>query len=69
MRVLSQVWPVLAVMGGVDEGLRVGGRCVHVPTAKQGTILGVTSHGATTVKVQWDNGDISVRYLPYLVTQ
>ncbi|XP_052792636.1 probable E3 ubiquitin-protein ligase HERC1 isoform X1 [Mya arenaria] len=56
----SQVWPCLAVLGGVDAGLRVGGRCVHQGTSKQGTILGVTSQGATTVKVQWDNGDVSV---------
>lgn len=29
-----EVWPVLAVIGGVDAGLRVGGRCVHKQTGR-----------------------------------
>jgi len=58
---MFQIWPSLAVLGGIDRGLRVGGRCIHEGTSKLGTILGVTSQGASTVKVQWDNGDISVR--------
>lgn len=55
-----QVWPSLAVMGGVDSGLRVGGRCLHQRMSKLGTVLGVTSLGSTTVKIQWDNGDVSI---------
>lgn len=57
----EQIWPCLSILGGLDSGLRVGGKCLHQGTSKKGTILGVTSSGATTVKVQWDNGDVSVR--------
>ena len=55
------MWPCLALLGGVDAGLRVGGKCIHQTTSKTGTILGVTSEGGLTVKVQWDNGEIAVR--------
>lgn len=57
-----QVWPALAVIGGVDNGLRIGGRCVHKLTAKKGTVLGVLKHKATNVKVQWDESDTTVGY-------
>ena len=54
------VWPALAVIGGVDCGLRVGGRCVD-NTGKEGTILGVANESRKIVKVQWDEGDNYVR--------
>ncbi|XP_052100156.1 probable E3 ubiquitin-protein ligase HERC1 isoform X2 [Mytilus californianus] len=52
-----EVWPSLAVIGGLDPGLRVGGRCIHTSTSKRGYIMGMSIEGATTVKVQWDDGD------------
>ena len=55
------VWPALAVIGGVDCGLRVGGRCVDRSSGKEGTILGVANEGRKIVKVQWDEGDNYVR--------
>ena len=54
---------MLAVIGGVDRNLRVGGRCMDRQTAKQGTILGVNKEGSKNVKVQWDDGDTFVRYV------
>lgn len=56
-----QVWPSLLIMGGLDPGLRVGGRCVHQTTFKVGTLMGVAREGANTAKVQWDDGDTSSR--------
>ncbi len=50
-RLCKEVWPVLAVMGGVDRGLRVGAKCVHKPTGKKGVILGALKSGLTSVKV------------------
>ncbi|KAL4227433.1 putative E3 ubiquitin-protein ligase herc1 [Mactra antiquata] len=63
----SLVWPCLVIMGGLDSGLCVGGRCQLEGTSKYGIILGVTSVGASTVKVQWDNGDISISDLSVCV--
>ncbi|GFS09340.1 HECT and RLD domain-containing E3 ubiquitin protein ligase family member 1, partial [Elysia marginata] len=50
----SQVWPCLAVMGGVDQGLRIGGRCIHKASGKKGIILGLPREASITAKVQWD---------------
>ncbi|EDO28141.1 predicted protein, partial [Nematostella vectensis] len=55
------VWPALAVMGGVDSGLRVGGRCTAKHSSKEGTILGVANEGSKMVKVQWDDCEAPVR--------
>lgn len=60
-RLVKEVWPVLAVMGGVDRGLRVGAKCIHKPTGKKGVILGALKAGLTSVKVQWDDPESSVR--------
>ncbi|CAB3370488.1 Hypothetical predicted protein [Cloeon dipterum] len=49
----KEVWPALAVIGGVDSGLRVGGLCVHSPTGRKATILGTLKQGLSTVKLQW----------------
>ncbi|XP_076880016.1 putative E3 ubiquitin-protein ligase HERC1 isoform X2 [Brachyhypopomus gauderio] len=57
-----QVWPVLAVMGGTDGGLRVGGRCVHRQTGRHATLLGVAKQGGTSAKVQWDEAEITVSF-------
>lgn len=56
-----QVWPVLAVIGGVDGGLRMGGRCVHKQTGRHATLLGVVKEGSTSAKVQWDEAEITIR--------
>ncbi|XP_061671695.1 probable E3 ubiquitin-protein ligase HERC1 isoform X2 [Syngnathoides biaculeatus] len=58
----SEVWPVLAVIGGADAGLRVGGRCVHKQTGRHATLLGVVKEGSTSAKVQWDEADITISF-------
>uniref|UniRef100_A0A7M4EPI1 HECT-type E3 ubiquitin transferase n=1 Tax=Crocodylus porosus TaxID=8502 RepID=A0A7M4EPI1_CROPO len=58
-----EVWPVLAVIGGVDAGLRVGGRCVHKQTGRHATLLGVVKEGSTSAKVQWDEAEITIRQM------
>uniref|UniRef100_A0A452S9S6 HECT-type E3 ubiquitin transferase n=1 Tax=Ursus americanus TaxID=9643 RepID=A0A452S9S6_URSAM len=59
-----EVWPVLAVIGGVDAGLRVGGRCVHKQTGRHATLLGVVKEGSTSAKVQWDEAEITISDTP-----
>uniref|UniRef100_A0A3Q2UMT5 SPRY domain-containing protein n=1 Tax=Fundulus heteroclitus TaxID=8078 RepID=A0A3Q2UMT5_FUNHE len=59
----TDVWPVLAVIGGADAGLRVGGRCVHKQTGRHATLLGVAKEGSSSAKVQWDEAEITIRYL------
>ncbi|KAE8617136.1 hypothetical protein XENTR_v10008991 [Xenopus tropicalis] len=59
-----EVWPVLAVIGGVDTGLRVGGRCVHKQTGRHATLLGVVKEGSTSAKVQWDEAEITISDTP-----
>ncbi|XP_042200055.1 probable E3 ubiquitin-protein ligase HERC1 [Callorhinchus milii] len=58
----TEVWPVLAVIGGVDTGLRVGGRCVHKQTGRYATLLGVVKEGSTSAKVQWDDAEITISF-------
>lgn len=58
---LLQVWPALAVLGGIDEGLRVGGRCIHTQTGRKGVLLGVLKPNAAMAKVQWDDLEAAVR--------
>ena len=48
----QNVWPALAFIGGVDGGLRVGGRCVHKTKDRLATVLG---GGTDTVRIQYDN--------------
>ncbi|XP_057398661.1 probable E3 ubiquitin-protein ligase HERC1 [Balaenoptera acutorostrata] len=59
-----EVWPVLAVIGGVDAGLRVGGRCVHKQTGRHATLLGMVKEGSTSAKVQWDEAEITISDTP-----
>ncbi|XP_077870271.1 putative E3 ubiquitin-protein ligase HERC1 [Saccoglossus kowalevskii] len=54
------VWPALSVIGGVDRGLRVGGRCVHRQTSREATLLGVLKEGGTSGKVQWEDADATI---------
>lgn len=61
-RLCKEVWPVLAVMGGVDRGLRVGERCLHKPSGRKGTVLGCVKSGITSAKIQWEDPEYSVRY-------
>ena len=58
---LLQVWPALALIGGMDRGLRIGGSCIHRQTARCATLLGVLKEGALTAKVLWDDADTAVR--------
>ncbi|XP_076011637.1 putative E3 ubiquitin-protein ligase HERC1 isoform X3 [Genypterus blacodes] len=60
----TDVWPVLAVIGGADAGLRVGGRCVHKQTGRHATLLGVVKEGSTSAKVQWDEAEITISDTP-----
>ncbi|XP_029961368.1 LOW QUALITY PROTEIN: probable E3 ubiquitin-protein ligase HERC1 [Salarias fasciatus] len=60
----ADVWPVLAVVGGADAGLRVGGRCVHKQTGRSATLLGVAKEGSTSAKVQWDEAEITISDTP-----
>uniref|UniRef100_A0A1A7WGI3 HECT-type E3 ubiquitin transferase n=1 Tax=Iconisemion striatum TaxID=60296 RepID=A0A1A7WGI3_9TELE len=63
LRILcTEVWPVLAVIGGADAGLRVGGRCVHKQTGRHATLLGVVKEGSTSAKVQWDEAEITISF-------
>ncbi|XP_078541321.1 putative E3 ubiquitin-protein ligase HERC1 isoform X2 [Lissotriton helveticus] len=58
----TDVWPVMAVIGGVDAGLRVGGRCIHKQTGRHATLLGVVKEGSTSAKVQWDEAEITISF-------
>jgi len=52
---------VLCLIGGMDRGLRVGGRCCSKLTLKHGTLLGVLKPGSTSAKVLWDDSDALIR--------
>ena len=52
---------MLCLIGGTDQGLRVGGRCCSKLTLKQGTLLGVLKEGSTSAKVLWDDSDAIIR--------
>uniref|UniRef100_A0A3B3XNU9 Uncharacterized protein n=1 Tax=Poecilia mexicana TaxID=48701 RepID=A0A3B3XNU9_9TELE len=57
-----EVWPALAVIGGVDSGLRAGGLCLHKPSGRRAIMLGVLKKGSSLAKLQWEETDLSVRY-------
>ncbi|GCB76343.1 hypothetical protein scyTo_0020463, partial [Scyliorhinus torazame] len=59
-----EVWPVLAVVGGIDCGLRVGGHCVHRPSGRKATLLGVTKEGGTSARLQWEDVEITISDTP-----
>lgn len=56
-----QVWPAMAVIGGLDRGLRVGGQCVEKSTGRKATILGTLKRGLSSVKLLWDDSDGEIR--------
>ncbi|KAI4830773.1 hypothetical protein KUCAC02_002386, partial [Chaenocephalus aceratus] len=55
-RSVRKVWPVLAVIGGADAGLRVD--------REARTLLGVVKEGSTSAKVQWDEAEITISDTP-----
>ncbi|XP_053504405.1 probable E3 ubiquitin-protein ligase HERC1 isoform X4 [Ictalurus furcatus] len=59
----SDVWPVLALIGGVDGGLRAGGACLHKPSGRRATLLGVVKEGSSLAKLQWEETDLTVSFL------
>ncbi|KAM3873957.1 putative E3 ubiquitin-protein ligase HERC1 [Diretmus argenteus] len=59
----TEVWPVLALMGGVDSGLRAGGLCLHKPSGRRAILLGVLKEGSALAKLQWEDSDLSVSFL------
>lgn len=61
----TEVWPVLALIGGVDNGLRAGGLCLHKPSGCRAILLGVLKEGSSLAKLQWEEADLSVRYYKY----
>ena len=52
----KEVWPALAVLSGVDRGVRVGGKCVYRPLGRNCIVLGTLKPGLASVKVQWEDG-------------
>uniref|UniRef100_A0A3Q0SSB1 Uncharacterized protein n=1 Tax=Amphilophus citrinellus TaxID=61819 RepID=A0A3Q0SSB1_AMPCI len=63
----TQVWPVFALIGGVDGGLRAGGLCLHKPSGRRAILLGVLKEGSSLAKLQWEEPDISVRYYKNMI--
>lgn len=47
----KEVYPALAVLGGVDSGLRVGSQCIQRGTGRRAMVLGALRQGHPTVKV------------------
>lgn len=56
----KEVWPILVFIGGVDDGLRVGGRCIQTNTQREGVVLGVPKNASNNVRVQWTDTDKTV---------
>jgi E3 ubiquitin-protein ligase HERC1 len=59
----QQVWAALAVVGGADHGLRMGGRCVHRESGRHATILGLLKEDALLAKVLWDDSEATVGFV------
>uniref|UniRef100_A0A8C9YIS1 HECT-type E3 ubiquitin transferase n=1 Tax=Sander lucioperca TaxID=283035 RepID=A0A8C9YIS1_SANLU len=62
----TEVWPVLALIGGVDSGLRAGGLCLHKPSGRRAILLGVLKEGSSLAKLQWEEADLSVSDTPII---
>ncbi|XP_026209983.1 probable E3 ubiquitin-protein ligase HERC1 isoform X4 [Anabas testudineus] len=56
----TEVWPVLAMIGGVDSGLRAGGLCLHKSSGRRAFLLGVLKEGSSLAKLQWEEAELSV---------
>ena len=61
-----EIWPALAVIGGVDNGIRKGTRVIHKPTSNKGTVLGAVKSNVDGVKVQWDAQGTISKFLNHL---
>lgn len=48
----KEVYPALAMIGGVDSGLRVGGQCIQKGTGRRAMVLGALRQGHPAVKVR-----------------
>uniref|UniRef100_A0A8C9U1I0 HECT-type E3 ubiquitin transferase n=1 Tax=Scleropages formosus TaxID=113540 RepID=A0A8C9U1I0_SCLFO len=59
-----EVWPVLALLGGVDSGLRAGGLCAHKPSGRRAVLLGVLKEGSALAKLQWEEADLTISDTP-----
>lgn len=55
------MWPILALFGGVDDGLRVGGRCIQKSSQRTAIVLGVPRAGSSNVRLQWLDADKGIR--------
>ncbi|XP_026152678.1 probable E3 ubiquitin-protein ligase HERC1 isoform X2 [Mastacembelus armatus] len=62
----TEVWPVLALIGGVDSGLRAGGVCLHKSSGRRAFLLGVLKEGSSLAKLQWEEADLSVSDTPII---
>lgn len=59
-KLCSHVWSAMAVIGGFDRGLRMGGFCKLKSSGKRGIVLGIVKPGIIPVKVQWEpDGEIT----------
>lgn len=56
----KEVWPALAVIGGVDSGLKIGGQCVQKSTGRKAMLLGALRKGHPTVKVRLLGGPLGL---------
>lgn len=62
----EKVWPALAVIGGLDRGLKVDGRCYDLDQKSFGIILGTLKKGFTSTKVMWEDKNNTVRLYTFL---
>ncbi|XP_069958427.1 probable E3 ubiquitin-protein ligase HERC1 isoform X5 [Cherax quadricarinatus] len=60
----KEVYPALAMIGGVDSGLRVGSQCIQKGTGRRAMVLGALRQGHPAVKVQWCDWDTSISDVP-----
>lgn len=56
----KEVWPALAVIGGIDSGIMMGRRCLHKSSGKRLIVLGAHRPGLRSVKVQWEHDDFTI---------
>ncbi|XP_063888404.1 probable E3 ubiquitin-protein ligase HERC1 isoform X2 [Scylla paramamosain] len=60
----KEVYPALAMIGGVDSGLRVGSQCIQKGTGRRAMVLGALRQGHPAIKVQWCDWDTSISDVP-----
>ena len=56
----KDVWPCLAVMGGVNSGFRVGGTCgidTNDNDVKKGVVIGIEKDGVIKVQEMTDDSE------------